>query len=581
MGVTVRKRVAALLGAVVLTASGAGCTAVPSDSAPEVVQSLPAEVNGPRPVIVPPHNGDPRQIVLGFLDANAIGDPHHASARQFLTTEAKNRWSDSTVTVVQNPVVGNVDTHHRITVTGQEVGTIDASGVYTPALPGDGLGTDGVPVSPTFHLVRVHGQWRIDTLQNGLIVSAANFETQYFTQRVVYFFDFSGQRLVPDPRWTQLSGGSGLADWLMARLADGPRGSLQTAMPQQTDPKRVSVSFRADGLAVVQIPGASQLSAANRDLLAAQVSLTLSQVPQVSALKIVDGVQPVRIPAAGSAVFTPSDVAAPFRAPAPTGALYFVRRGAVYDETGMPLSGRLGSGAYALTSVAVAARPGTPKLQVAGTRGRPDASRLLIGTTSGLAPTSLVGRLSRPAWDPSSNELWIGDGARLYRVLPDGRVYRVQVTAAGGSATGRVAAVRVSPEGARIALVLTNPDGTSQLWVGAIDRAPSSVRVDDLSPISPQGVAVSDVAWNDQLKLFTIGRDTATGLVSVFELQCDGSRWTERGTLGLPQAPDSVTVAEGQVAAVSAGGTVWKQQAGAWVSLLGGQTFGTNPVYTE
>lgn len=571
-----------LAAALALIAAGCtACTAVPTSSPPQVVQSLPEQVEQPRAQITPQPGADPRTIVHEFLQANALGDPHHNAARAFLTTEAKNRWSDSTVTVVDYPVIGNVDSRRAITVTGREIGTIDASGVYTPALPGDGSGAGGVPVAPSFKLKKVAHQWRIDSLQNGLLVSAQQFQTQSFEQRSIYYFDQAGERLVPDPRWTQFGGGVELADWLMARLADGPRGSLQTMLPGQTDPRRETVTMRDDGLTLVQVPGAGQLGGASRDRLAAQIGMTLSQVPQVTTLEIVDGEQPVNIPDAGSAQFDAVDVTARYLPPPPASGLYYVRHGGIYDESGTPLPGKVGSPFYGLTSVALGTQPRTATLSVAGTRGPTDDARLLIGTDRVLSPTALHGRLSRPAWDTAHAEVWIGDGTRLFRVTRSGRVSRVQVTAAGGSATGRVTAVRLSPEGARVALVLTNPNGGAQLWIGSVVRTASSVRVDGLTPITPQGIAVSDVAWNDALKLFAIGRDTRTGFPGVYEVQVDGSRWTERGTLGLPQAPDSITVAQGEVAAVSAGGTVWKQEAGTWVSLLRDQTVGTNPVYVE
>ena len=73
-----------------------------------------------------------------------------------------------------------------------------------------------------------------------------------------------------------------------------------------------------------------------------------------------------------------------------------------------------------------------------------------------------------------------------------------------GKASGQVVAVRISPDGGRVALVLTT-SGSSQIYVGNIVRSANQVSVNDLQPISPQGVDVTDVAWNDQLKLFATG----------------------------------------------------------------------------
>ena len=64
-------------------------------------------------------------------------------------------------------------------------------------------------------------------------------------------------------------------------------------------------------------------------------------------------------------------------------------------------------------------------------------------------------------------------------------------------------------------------------------------------------------------------------------MQCDGSLWTLRSNVGLPQAPDSLTVASGSAAVVSADKTVWRQQAGSWSPLGADETHGTNPIYNE
>ena len=106
-----------------------------------------------------------------------------------------------------------------------------------------------------------------------------------------------------------------------------------------------------------------------------------------------------------------------------------------------------------------------------------------IGTADQLKATTVTGMLSRPAWAPDVDEAWIGDGPDLFRVSSTGTVHKVQYTASAGRPSGRVAAVRISPEGGRVALVLTNVDrstSTSQVYVGAIVRGPRRCR----SPIS-------------------------------------------------------------------------------------------------
>ena len=105
------------------------------------------------------------------------------------------------------------------------------------------------------------------------------------------------------------------------------------------------------------------------------------------------------------------------------------------------------------------------------------------------------------------------------------------------------------------------------------------MQVTDLVPITPQGVQVTDLAWNTDLNLFVIGTDVRTGDFGVWEVQSDGSLWTPRGTSGLPGQPDAVTVTANSLAAVSIGGTLWRQtadspEAGSWQPLLSGDSRG-------
>ena len=557
-----------------------GCTGIPSSSSPEKLGTVGPAAPSAQQVQGPSRNADPRTIVSEFLTASASDDPDHVAAQGFLTREAAQGWSATTLTVVDLTRIGNF-TGHSVVVSGRKLGTVNAAGIYTPALQG---GVDEFE----FGMRRVSGQWRIDTLQNGIVLDDATFQALY-QQHPLYFYDLGEHHLVPDPRYSAISDPAALANWLVGQLAAGPRPELQAAvrteLPVNTDPSAVKVVF--DAPVQIQVPGAAQLLPAKRDRLAAQVAITLQSVVGGS-FAIVDNGQAITVPSTGAKTFSASDFASAVAPLNESPALYYVTpSGRVVTEDGTPIPGPAGAGGYRLTSVALA-QDGSTDLRIAGTTGARNNARLLVGTMgAGLTATSVHGLLSRPAWVPGIAEVWVGDGPRIYRVDSTGHVRAVPVTSTGSAVDGAVSAVRFSPDGTRVAMVLTSATDegqVAQVWVGAVIRTgggSGQVRVDSLTPISPQGVAVSDVAWNDQLKLFTIGRTIASGDSSVFEVQVDGSLWTARGISNLPQAPDSITVAENEVAWVSAGGTVWAQRAGAWVSPGTGPTSGSNPVYLE
>jgi hypothetical protein len=206
-----------------------------------------------------------------------------------------------------------------------------------------------------------------------------------------------------------------------------------------------------------------------------------------------------------------------------------------------------------------------------------------VGTQrDGLRATSVRGPLSRPAFVPGRNEVWVGDGPRVYRVTSDQaglHAEQVQILSRGG----QVVALRLSPEGSRVAVVITGVSGSTQLYIGSVVRGAGPVRIDSLKPISPEGVVVQDVAWLDSFKLFAIGYLAGSQDSKTFEAGVDGTDWTNSGIPNLPDSPDSVTAATASTVWVSSrNGYVWKQSGNSWVSAgPTGQTPGTAPVYLE
>ena len=96
-----------LLGLLLALGLLAGCTGVPTDSAPLVVRTLDRDGPGVSQAnITPKPGGDERDIVDGFLSAAVAADAGHSQARQFLTNAAARKWQDSTVTVVDETTVG-------------------------------------------------------------------------------------------------------------------------------------------------------------------------------------------------------------------------------------------------------------------------------------------------------------------------------------------------------------------------------------------------------------------------------------------------------------------------------------------
>jgi len=577
-----RGRRAALAVAGVALAVLTACSGVPTNSTPEVIGPVAGGVAPSAPSVVTPARGaDQHEIVQDFLEQNVSEDGHHTSARNFLTADEAKKWVDTTTSVVTSPTVGvpNLQTN-AVTVTANKVGTVDAHGIYTPVTDGSG----STPITLTFGLTPVSGQWRISTVANGLVVSQDSF-LQAYKPRPIYFFDQSQKRLLPDLRYSTLTAQS-LCNWLLEQLIAGPRAELASAYTTNLpDPTAHAAVVYSPSVIAVDVPGVNQqLDAPTRVRLAAQLAYTFNIGFSSSGLTLTDATKPVKL--AQLAQPYTVDSFPQYRSDTPSATVYYVRDGAVYNDTGTRASGPTTS-ALPLTSIAVASR-GSSNL-LAATTGKASSSRLLIGTLTGsLTPTNVpAGPLTRPAWALGQQEVWVGDDTTLYRIpSPSAAPVAVPLHSASGGVSGTIHAVALSPDGVHIALIIRTSDGGSQLWIGTITRTADGASVESLEPVTPTGLLLTDVAWNDTSALYAVGSDAGRpGSYGIWSVQVDGSLLTARPTTGLPSAPDSITTSEFGLPWVSANNTVWVQggQENSWTPPGGssGTTLGTNPTFLQ
>lgn len=592
-----RRTAAWLAVAVAVVLTVAGCSGVPGSSEPQVVRTIGLGEAPPASAPAPPLDANPRSIVEGFLDAMRTSPDQLDVARAYLDDEAAQTWSGSTVTVTRGlPPVGVANpADNSVVVTYQQIGSLDDSGIYSPVLAGDGANPDA---NATFFLTQNKaGQWRIGTpVPAGLFIPETDF-ARLFPSRPLYFLDSTGTRLVPDLRYSALAEPS-LESFLLAQLVAGPRPELKNAVasfvPAPTGSQRVTVTPGSP--TVVQVPGAAALDARTRTRLAAQLSYTLRSNSFLSELQLRDGNQPVDIPGTDN-TFDPGDFAQ-FATVSDTAVVTptYLHAGAVVDATGKPLSGPLGSGQF---DSAVFDGVGS-RTMVAATSGPPGPTgvrQLLVGTSAGVQPVAGVpaGPLSQPAWAPigtttDADEVWVATGGQLWRVEPGKTPTQVAAAGRNGPLTGTITGLSFSPEGTRLALVISSLDGTSsQVWLGSVVRSGPDVRLDQVEPVTPAGVVVDDVGWRTETALVAVG--TAPGFAAgvLVDLAVDGSRLGLTAPDGLPDRPRSIAVSPRgaeQWVAVGVGGaaTVWTRPAsgGSWGAPGGGATqAGYGPSYSS
>lgn len=526
-----------------------GCASIPTTGA--VVPGDPVRAQDPPPyvgiVAAPPRRGaDEQAIVNGFLSALSSYVPGYPTAREFLSPDVAAAWRPGEGTVIYDADTGPVVSatgEGRVRVGADVVARLGADGSYTRAPGGSRLDLDLelVPVD-----VDGSPEWRITTPPPGVVLSDFDFERE-FASYDLHFFDPQFQVLVPDPVHVPRSGSvtTLLAEALLAGPSDWLAPAVGTAFPDGValDVRSVPVS---GGLATVALTvEAAEASPEQRDQMAAQLSWTLRQVPEVQRVTITSG----GVPLVGDAT-TPAPVDTyerydPAVLPRES-AVFVVAEGVVASSRGgapRPVAGPLGAGDPVVRSVAVDPARGSrgvavdesgTRLITAGFGAEDDRTLLLEGAD--LAP---------PAWD-RTGLVWSLDRRT-------GGLTVVDPATAGAAAVSVPEEARPEPPLEQFALSL---DGTrialragGRVWLGLVLRdaaEPLAVRLDGLREVSLDETPVLDVAWGDPSRLAVL-RQTPEQDPTVTIVETSGagsvSRGTVAGAVTLAAAPGQPLVA--------------------------------------
>jgi hypothetical protein len=493
----------------VLLAFVTGCSSLPTSGPVRSGRDLQADrVDvGVRVIGQPPLPGaTPQDIVLGFLQAGADFVNDHAVARLYLAPQARQQWRPNTGTAVYDRSAGAFSVEPRedgrIVVAAAQVAAIDGEGHYARAAAGSRL-------SRTFGMTRVDGEWRIASLDDGLVLTRSDVQETY-RRLDLHFLAPSRRVLVPETVF--LPAVPGLSTALVSRLLSGPTSALAaattTAFPRGTSLAVSSVPVR-DGIALVNLDGSAlQADATARVLMSAQLVWTLKQLPDFQGMRITVEGEDFAVPGQGQVQardawsgYDPGGL--------PRGAVpYAVRDGRlarVVDGRLTAVAGPAGDGRMVIRRPAVS-------LDGSRAAGLVDRGRTLVTGrfSEETMPERLSGAaLSTPSWDPMGN-VWVVDAAvgRVW-VVPDG-TRKPQEVAVPVLPAGRVTSLRLARDGARVAVVAGVGD-QARLYVGTVVRRRSgapAVELAGLTEVLPELRGVRDVAWTDASRLAVLGSDS-------------------------------------------------------------------------
>ncbi len=539
-----------------------GCSGVPTTGPVERVSADPGHINsGVEIAPAPPgSNASPIEVVEGFLHAQASWQPNYQVARAYLTPQAALSWRPEAgvrVYAEGNPVVA---TDSAAMLRAPVVGTLDAVGAYRQAT--------GV-LDHDFGLVQdAQGRWRIGNPPEGLTISEYLFASA-FARVTPYFFEPGGQWLVPDPRF--FPRGAQAYEGAVRAVLAGPTAWLAPAVrPTGVAAQPAGVAITSSGVVSITLRGAGPGPDQDaRARLLTQLVRTFRQFESVSGIEVTwEGGESWSLPPYGRTIPV---TAFPDADPVPrqgSRQLFAVAEGRLVREIE---GAQPGANLIVAPGVAKAATGAVRSDAVAAAAVSADRGAVLMAPlTENSVTTVLTGAgFGRPNFD-RHGALWISDADGVMRVAGhDGSWQIVDLSTLG---EGKVQAFRLSPDAARIAIVVARPSGARVLGVARVDRGADGVRVQEWREVTVSTTPVSqasviDVGWRTPESLLAlVGEGRSTQVLAVAQ---DGSSIASIGPTALAD-PVELAVAPGVPPMVrTAGGDVWRYNSDFRWSLMG------------
>jgi len=508
------KALVAVLSVAILVSS---CASLPNSSEPQSLKRLdnPSSQQDSGPI----SGREPDLLLRDFYANSANPLKQYAQARNYLTPDANNQWKPGPETVIidrigmsRNSTAGA--DHVSYTVTGTIVGTLGEGGAYSPR-------------NEDYHAVvtleRRDGEWRIAELPNQAIIERTELRNRYIP-RDLYFFDPTGNTLVPDRRW--MFAGTNTQDTaLISLLLAGPSPMLA---PGVMDELPNSAAYTRTNNGVYELTGLSNLSEAARRRLAAQLTWTLA-LAEIS--------EPFSFSIDGDLVrndwnnpkLSVNDFPEynPSASGTSAGVLYALTNGkasSISDGNVVAVPGFLGTNG-GIESMDVASLNHTNvAASVVTTNAEGDKkSQLYMGPVDGDSTKILTAAtLTKPTFEANSQAVWtVMDGNKVMRVAQsssNSSISQTEVdTSELGENHGDISVLRLSPTGVQAAFIV---DG--RVYVATVARPTAGDRkltnVRELIPAIGDSAITLEWSVNSTLLVGTVSTDTP-----VWRAEVDGS----------------------------------------------------------
>lgn len=495
-GIAIRGRAAAVAAALLLT----GCTAIPNSGpvqqglrdlsqAEQVVQYNPAG---------PVTGATQEDLVQGFLLAAFSPLDDYSVAREFLTSDYAAQWDPYYgVLIADGSRPYSADGEKAGVLSLAAVAKVDAQGAMLPVQPGPST-------EMRFEFEKVDDEWRISSAPAGIIIDSSTFTTIWEPHQL--YFVGPGNVLVPETRWYLTR--SALVTEIVGALIEGPGERLSEVVHSgfPTGTALVANSVQTvDGVARIDLTGSVlEAGPAAMAQVRQQLKMSLQTVKGVSGFELFADGTPLRE--------TPDDEA---------GSPELVNQ---VSDPALMIDGEFGSivsgeframGGFAQTiadydPAAVTLSPGGQAAALLNEHG------VSLINEEGAVPVDDRHGLLEPAFDLLGC-IWTAhpsDAQALRITALDGTTRTIPAPWLKGR---EPVAVRVSPEGARIAALVPDDDG-SQVLVAGVVRDENGIPVATTTEADVQLWVTGDpvdLDWTGQQRFATLTRVGTASKVTI------------------------------------------------------------------
>lgn len=544
----------------VLTAGAAmlaACAGLPTSG--PVNPGVPADEVADAPFLYypggPAVGATPEQIVSGFVEAATSPAEGWTTAREFLTSAFAADWEPDAHVTIDVPSARAYDAARLedegiVEVSVEPVATVDERGVYRVS--------DTTQTELAFELEqREDGEWRISRAPAGIVLDRDVFPDVYHDYTLQYY-DPTWSYLVPDVRWYPAEASESR---IAAELLRGPSpyvaGGVKTAFPRGTQ-------LAAAGVVVDGSTGAD--ITLTQDAAAADGAQTSRMRAQIAASLASFGVLSVRLHAGGGDLTAEAHVPTSTRPDSralvlgDTGydeGFGFLDAGGSIDD--LSSFGNVADEIGDVTSISLSSDRTALILQ-------DEAGVVSRRTTDGGAPLDQRDNLIEPTLDPQGFPWSVPEDApdELVAYTQDYQPLPIDNAFDGAQ---RVLAMQVSPDGARMAALISTESGTWAVVIPVIrdtDGTPTALG-EPVGVTALDGAGI-DVAWLDDSSIGIVARDSAG--IEVVHQQIGGPATrmsAESDTTGIT-AGSQQTVAR----LLSDGGTMYVRRGSTWQAAATG-----------